>query len=268
MSDSEKIEYRGYTIKVSLDECVQEEGPRDWSNVGTMVCWHRRYKLGDEQPSCDPDEYQLGLIPGEVESVLLADTDYYDLPEAIEESPEIKDAVDRWFDENVVMLQLRLYDHSGISMSTGNSYPFNCPWDSGRVGFIYCTMEKALEELGGDEPSDVEARRKHGCESPEMKLRDRAVACLESEVEIYDHFISGQVYGYQCHDPDGDELDDGSCWGFYGYDHEKSGLLDYAHNAIDCEIAHRREQHANQLKAQIRGGAPLWAREPMPVGAT
>jgi hypothetical protein len=46
MSDVvEEMEYKGYKIKIVFDEDIWS--PRDWDNLGTMVCWHRRYKLGD-----------------------------------------------------------------------------------------------------------------------------------------------------------------------------------------------------------------------------
>jgi hypothetical protein len=57
---------------------------------------------------------------------------------------------------------------------------------------------------------------------------------LKSEVEVYSEYIEGNVYGYVIDDPVTNEHID-SCWGFIG-DHDKSGLMEYATNAIDCEI--------------------------------
>jgi len=56
-------------------------------------------------------------------------------------------------------------------------------------------------------------------------------------VEIYDHYLTGMVFGYDvvC-DFCGQSID--SCWGFYGDDHEKSGLLDYAKEA-ECPCKNR-----------------------------
>ncbi|RLC83547.1 MAG: hypothetical protein DRJ03_16845 [Chloroflexi bacterium] len=79
-------------------------------NIGIMVCWHRGYTLGDEQPKEDPEEYREGLPKNRIE------------------------------------LPLYLYDHSGITMRTT---PFSCRWDSGQVGFIY-TTPKRMKELGVD----------------------------------------------------------------------------------------------------------------------
>jgi hypothetical protein len=40
-------EYRGHTI--GLDYAIDAESPREWDNIFTMTCWHRRYNLGDHQ---------------------------------------------------------------------------------------------------------------------------------------------------------------------------------------------------------------------------
>ena len=52
-------EYRGYTITLDYDE--DAESSREWDNLFTMVCWHRRYNLGDEQldRNLDPWDYMM-----------------------------------------------------------------------------------------------------------------------------------------------------------------------------------------------------------------
>ena len=35
-----------FTVKVVTDDCP--ESPRDWDNLGVMVCLHKRYNLGDK----------------------------------------------------------------------------------------------------------------------------------------------------------------------------------------------------------------------------
>jgi hypothetical protein len=38
----------GLTIKIYQDDCDENQNPRHWDNLGTMVCFHRRYELGDK----------------------------------------------------------------------------------------------------------------------------------------------------------------------------------------------------------------------------
>lgn len=91
--------------KIVIERDPDPESPREWDNLGTMVCWHRRYNLGDEQPEVEPFVYLQSFNVSK----------YY-------------------------VLSLYLYDHSDISISTT---PFSCPWDSGMIGFIYIDKDKA-----------------------------------------------------------------------------------------------------------------------------
>ena len=94
-------------LRIERDE--SPESPREWDNLGTMACWHRRYNLGDEQPEESPTDFVASLPKG------------------------------------TVVLPLYLYDHSGITMRTT---AFSCPWDSGQVGLIYATPERIRKEYG------------------------------------------------------------------------------------------------------------------------
>jgi hypothetical protein len=96
------------------------------------------------------------------------------------------------------MLPLYLYDHSGITMATK---PFSCSWDSGCVGFIYATKANIKLAFGKSQ------FHRH--------LRKQAFEVLQGEVETYDQYLTGDVWGYRIVDEVTDEELD-SCWGFYG----------------------------------------------------
>ena len=70
---------------------------------------------------------------------------------------------------------------------------------------------------------------------------------LEGAAELYGHWAWGDVYGVSSIEgPDGEEIEDASCWGFYGRDHEKSGLLEHAQSAIDYHIEQQRLSALNE----------------------
>lgn len=82
-------------------------------------------------------------------------------------------------------------------------------------------------------------------------------AQCKSAFELYGAWAWGDVYGVsEIHAPgepdedgdetEGEELEDGSCWGFYGRDHEASGLLDHARSIIDYHIKEMAEQAVNE----------------------
>lgn len=103
---------------ISDDYC---ENPREWDNLGTMVCFHKRYQLGDPH--------------------LLSCEDFESFDQLEQDLIKNHNAL--------VTLPLYLYDHSGIMISTT---PFSCRWDSGQVGFIYADRDKVMEEYNTSKP--------------------------------------------------------------------------------------------------------------------
>jgi hypothetical protein len=102
-----------------------------------------------------------------------------------------------------IVLPLFLMDHSGITMRTSSALFRACDsagWDWGQVGFIFVEAKKIREE--------------YSVKRITKKTREKAEKCLEAEVEEYDNYLTGNVYGYVIEDPDGNHLD--SCWGFFG----------------------------------------------------
>jgi hypothetical protein len=230
-----------YRVRFFHEEHAPWADPRDDHNYGTMVCWHSRYTLGDEQPkgSSSPEEFWpdrlIGIIPAKSRKEWLAsrpemrllvwlyDCVHWDYVDPVADWDSVKEVVReeisnvrlRWdgdrsaaseawdayrtlqkvrkkhynasewisslVDEYFCVLDLYLYDHSGITMSTG---PFSCPWDSGQVGFIYAPWDPEAPSGKNDEP--------HGITDPDVLK-----AALEQEVETYNLFLTGQVYGYE-----------------------------------------------------------------------
>lgn len=94
------------------------------------------------------------------------------------------------------------YVHGASSIKASTDNPFGCPWDSGRSGWVYVMRDKALKEFGRKLPS--------------RKLRFRILDVLKGEVETFDQYLRGEVYGYRIMNGE-DVLD--SCWGMYGFDY-------------------------------------------------
>jgi hypothetical protein len=185
--------------RIRLRQESDAESPREWCNISTMVCWHRRYKLGDEQPKADPQEWRLWLA-----SNLVGGFNTY-----VENVPEkhVQAALDKHI---CVIMPLYLYDHSGITMSTSR---FSCPWDSGQVGWIYCTWEKARQEYSGTD----------------QEIEELVTKALIQEVEVYDQYLTGDVWYYVCEQSeDGEDWEDvDGCGGFYGRDLKRNGMMDH-----------------------------------------
>jgi hypothetical protein len=104
-----------YQLEIVPDE--NPWSPREDDNGTIMVCFHKRYNLGDK-------------------------TDYKS--DNFDSWDELKEQIMK--DYKVLMIKpLYLYDHSGITISTSS---FGCNFDSGQVGWIFVDETKFKKLCG------------------------------------------------------------------------------------------------------------------------
>lgn len=159
------------TVKLMQDQQCDCD-PRDMDNLGIMACFHRRYTLGDD-----------------VTNIKKQGKHYF---------PDVHAFKEFVRETKPIMLPLYLYDHSGITMSTG---AFGCPWDSGQVGWIFCPLDKACQEYSVKRVTPT--------------IRRKVISVMEAEVKIYDSHLTGQCFGWVIENEIGECLD--STWGYHGY---------------------------------------------------
>ncbi len=169
--------HHGHTIKIYYDP--DAESPREWSNLGTLICWHRRYRLGDSHHYDSPEAFLRDLAD-------VSDQSDLSMNQILERA-----------ERKAVILPVFLYDHSGLAM---NTIGFHCPWDSGQVGFVYVTLEAIRKEFSVKRVTKA--------------LRENAKDILRGEIVTYNAYLSGRVYGYVI-DQGGEEVD--ACWGYFGH---------------------------------------------------
>jgi len=139
-----------YILRLYYDENPID--PREDYNLSKMVCFHKRYSLGDDHDfkSDDFDSWD------EMEKYITGTED------------------------TLIIKPLYLYDHGGITISTS---PFGDRWDSGQVGFVYVCKQDVRDSFS--------IKR---CGQP---MKERVDVLLEGEVDTYDKYLQGQVYGYE-----------------------------------------------------------------------
>jgi len=158
-------QYKGYTIDINQDEFA--DSPRDWGSPTQMICFQRRYDLGDKH-SYNSDDY-----------------DGWD---------ELSKAISKKGD---LIAPLYLYDHSGLRIKIGSFQGLlpqgHAEFDSGQVGFIVFTREKIREhfEVKRITPATLKKAQK----------------LMEQDVSYYDSYISGSVYQYTVTDEDGEVIE-------------------------------------------------------------
>ncbi len=157
-----------YKIEIEID--TDASSPRDWDNLGKMVCFHKRYDLGDKHEYSFHNYFSWDMMK--------------------------MDMIKK--EDIAVILPLYMYDHSGITIATT---PFGCRFDSGQIGWIYATKE--------------DVRKAYSCKMVTSKVKAKVNTCLLNEVEVYDQYVRGEVYGFKITDTETDEEID-SCWGIIG----------------------------------------------------
>ena len=172
-------------------------------NLGTIAYSHKNYILGEEKIS-DPIDWLI-------EKLELSEDYVYKLAERLKieyYSYDMKKILEKRFFSKYIALPLHLYDHSEITMKTT---PFTCKWDSGQIGYIYVTKEKAKKEYNYKRLS--------------KERKDKVLSYLEGEIECFDQFLTGDTYGFIIEDEKGEEID--SCYGFFGSDPNVNGIKDH-----------------------------------------
>lgn len=172
----ESEDYKGYKIRIIQD--VDALDPRDYDEglMGTMLCFHKQYELGDKT-DLKSDDFSSW---NEVEDHLVKK-------------------------EGAILIHpLYLYDHSGLRMKIGSFQGLlsqgHAEFDSGQVGFIYTTAQR-IKDM-------------YGIKRLTKKQLNRADKELYGEVSTYDDYLSGNVWGFVIEDENEEHVD--SCWGFYG----------------------------------------------------
>jgi hypothetical protein len=80
----------------------------------------------------------------------------------------------------IVIKPLYMYEHSGITISTK---PFGDRWDSGQIGFVFIRKDDVRNEF---------SIKRCG-----QNMVERCDVLLEGEVDVYDKYLRGEVYGYE-----------------------------------------------------------------------
>ena len=297
-----------YALQISYDNSA--ESPREWDNVATMACWHRRYSLGDKIEQKQPEEFWRKLVienvsageifasarDGKLDGIRLEEcadepgefniyeTSYLagfqtskEAKEYLEYSEIPENAVADYLIDDLTIahcqtllepyiewMPLWLYDHSGITMSCGNRRgQFADRWDSGQVGWIALSKDRVMSEVGTEYVLDengerirVEHKHDNGCITWSYKTRPltddtwrkRAIEIMEAEVEVYDQYISGEVYGYELFKlVDGEWEEEDACWGFYGDDPEENGIVEQVGCGLAEALSEGRVEEGNAV---------------------
>jgi len=166
---------KGYDVRYLIqEECP--DSPRFDDNLGTMVCFHRRYDLGDKH-DYKRDNYNS----------------WAEVLTAIKEDNN---------NDISIILPLYLYDHSGISIKTF-PHGYHGGWDCGQVGYMFITKEKIKEEYGEVTEKTIATAKKvliAELKIYDMYIQGEVYTCIREQYDDKKNHLEyeahGNNYGY------------------------------------------------------------------------
>lgn len=214
-------EYKGMNIYIIPDDDPQSCDPMDWDMLGKQVYWHRRMNLGHcykETNKYSPVEW----LQDKVGDYLNVNSwDVYSKKYANWEMMDFAGLMQKFQEFNLV-IPVHAYEHGGITISASGRMAGWDSFDSGQLGFVYVSHE--------------DIKKNYSVKRLTKSVLERAEKCLISEVEEYDNYLTGQVYGYIIEDENDEKLD--SCWGFLG---DYKYCLSEAKSVVDF-LAEKKEE--------------------------
>ena len=231
-----------YLLQVMYD--TEPLNPReDYDNFGHMMCWHRRYNLGDGNRFEYPNDFLKDLVKRTASEHAIIRYAHFGKSDTIRLSYDKSahgwsiESYDsyfkKWYREDFV--EGRLEDNARdtadrlveampdgdllkiasaenvilpLNLYDGSSLRMSAGSPVGRDRYAEC----GSGQVGWIYATASEIRAEYGSVSAENV--EKARRRLLSEVQDYDYYLSGQCFGYRLYE-NGEETD--SCWGFLGH---------------------------------------------------
>ena len=273
-------EYKGFNINIYYDNDV--ESPREWDNTAVFVCEHRRYTLGDEHDvekaasellrkyvsdqqiinyfvethnavlkvnkgldpkakggnNAYPYYYEWGK-DGNKDGMLCNPNDADDIAATADilvnqylNVSEMLNLVAKT--GKVIWRTISIYNHSGCDIFYGTAHG----WDCGVLGFAYVEQSKAEKEKCAYET-----------------WQDYANARLDIEMQIYSEYVSGNCFGYEVTDENGNSTEFG-CGGFIGTE-EIDRMITEAKGEIDWYLERKEKGRKENIETIITNAASI-----------
>jgi hypothetical protein len=181
-----------FVLEIQQDE--DAESPRSWDDIATVCSWHSRYNLGDHKVTYK-DGKKISDVNwnlnknnyGSAEEILVTEiaTRYpgFEVPDDVEDYGLVELPSELYF------VPLYIYDHSGIRLRTGSFHGLlpggHAEFDSGQCGWVFVTKQTM----------DKEGLTEEYCMGNFGVSQEKyAEQLMQSEIELYDYYVSGQVY--------------------------------------------------------------------------
>jgi len=245
---TETIKYKGYTVKIA-----QDEGPENpfeaWDSEPPLLTYynsrHEHAKMYQDAP--DNIRAILHLLPAETWERGKRKAFLSEFIRPLYSWREIADTVKEYgclFDAVNELLTSSAGDKPSGWQDACNW--FDLAQSLLKWGNIPCLYEQSNGYSQGDSTLCLVVLTPDWFKKVGASEEHASEICMAT-IDLYSAWAWGDVYGVaSIHAPgpddedgeatEGEEVEHGSCWGFYGSDHEKSGLMDHVRDSVDWHI--------------------------------
>lgn len=243
-------------VKLEIFQDDEPLHPREeFDNLGTMVCFHSRYNLGDKNRYLDPadwledivslDEYPISIVKNaekkfehlsvtedEDGTFKVVDSDGETFVEELShilvryrgyESKEdaedaLQELIDDYIDDTPSEELMEIFEEHAVVLPL---FLYDHSGITMKTSPFMCPWDSG--QVGYIYATLEDLRKEF--DLPEQELREKGKEILEGEVKHYDQYLTGDVYGFtleeseeckECGHIEWNEVD--SCWGFFGQD--------------------------------------------------
>ena len=178
---------------------------------------------------------EMGWDPRENDNVgeILYTSSRYTLGDRRVDADEIREITE---DPEAIWLPVYAYIHGGVTISTVGKGQYIDRWDGGMCGIIYAYRNN-VRKMGIKPWGDHET------------IEDAVHAILEGEIEEYDMYLRGDVYGIVVEDENEEEIE--SCWGYYGWDYAREEAQRQAESYYKYFVEHKMSEELESLANDI-----------------
>lgn len=125
----------------------------------------------------------------------------------------------------------------------------NTDGNGNQIGFVYISKKMWKSHMGVTDESSEWWQKYHKGKS----IADVARSLMKNEIKTYNQYLNGECYSFSIEE---DDFKD-SCFGYYGNDHEESGLLEIAKDSIDCHLNWLLKAKLKVLKGYLKAKVPI-----------
>lgn len=212
LKDAEEVYRKGRFVAYAVYDDNAMNPRTEWDTMGTMVFLQTpHWKLSDKNDLKSSDLY------------------VYKWNDEEEYEEEIKVCLVDYAKQ--VLKAVAYIPLEYVSYSCSDVRIRECSEESAE-GILYVTEDNLKEEYGDASEESI----------------SKAIKYMEVEIETFNQYLEGEVFGCVITDEVSGEDHMDSCWGFYGMDNKESGLLEYAKEMVDSYFQKEEERYQKAIK--------------------